>query len=205
MDQFFNTSRKMVLVKDMSNDIDFDLIEKEFATLTWGPNTYNEISDDKFFFNREIFKDIKQSLESECENYLRNGHGCFDFENLTITNSWGNITQPNQSHHEHSHPFSIVSGVIYLDDNPENLNLTLDTYVAEIPHYLLKKTAHISLRDLTKSENNLKHHMVLFLSNTGHSVGQTKSDSSPRRSVAFNTFWKGTTGRNNSELGSHTF
>lgn len=205
MDQFFNTSRKIILVKDMSSILDFNLINNEFNGLTFSPNTYNDISDEKYLFNRDIFKDTKKAIEIECENFLKNGHGCFDFENLTITNSWGNITQPKDAHHEHTHPFSVVSGVIYLDDNPENLNLKLDMYVAEIPHFIPKMTPQVALKDLIGTENNLHQHMVLFLSNTGHSVNQTDSKSMPRRSIAFNTFWKGITGVKGADLGNHVF
>jgi len=205
MDQFFNTARKMILVKDMSDFIDFEKINKEFDTLDFGPNTLNLISNDKFLFNREGFENIKQVLEGECESFLRNGHGCDNFEHLAMSNSWANITHPGDSHHEHSHPFSIVSGVLYLDDNPDNLNLTLDTHIAEIPYFLFKKTAYVSLKALVGEGNNLKNHLVLFLSNTGHSVESTSIDSTPRRSVAFNTFWKGVTGSPSAELGSFKF
>ena len=201
VDHFFNIAKSIVLVKDLTDVIDFDLINSEFDKLTFKKNISNGISEEMHLFDKAEFAEIKSKLELECESYMRNAHQVIDFEHLRITNSWGNITSPGESHHDHSHPFSVVSGTLYLDDNPDNLNLCLDTYSPDIPYFLYKKTSFISLKRLIGEENNLKNHMVLFLSNTGHHVGTTES-TVPRRSIAFNTFWKGLIGKAGADLGS---
>jgi uncharacterized protein (TIGR02466 family) len=194
MEECLNISRKIVLIKDLSNLIDFDLINKTIDNLEFGPNKSNRISQNKRIFDMPELLGIKGVLEHESEGFLRHGHGLKDFENLIMTTSWVNITDPGQMHHVHKHPFSIVSGVIYLDDNPENLNLQLHVDMPEIPYFLYTEDTYLTLKTLTGNKNNLKNHLVLFLSNTGHGVEKTASDSMPRRSISFNTFWKGTTG-----------
>jgi uncharacterized protein (TIGR02466 family) len=210
MNNFINCAKKIALVKDMSNSIDFDLIDEQFKLLEFKENITNDISVELNLFDNTIFRDIKRVLEEECEGFLRNAYGVTQFENLTMTNSWANITKSGESHHMHLHPFSVVSAVLFLDDNPANYNLHLGGHVEQIPHYIEQPTYHIPLSALVKSvgtdttTTNLKHHLVLFLSTTSHFVKTVEGDI-PRRSIAFNTFWKGTTGPQEHVLGSYTF
>lgn len=194
-----------MLIKDMTNILDFELIRKEFSSLFWQKNFHNSISDDFSFFNRDCFVETKEKLENECGSYLRNAHNCHDFEKLAITNSWGNETRQNESHHLHQHAFSVVSGVIYLDDNPSNLNFFVEMDLKQIPYFSTIKTPYMRLKDFIGTENNLKNHMILFLSNVGHGVEQVQSGSMPRRSISFNTFWKGFVGEPENELNNYKF
>ena len=194
----------------MSEIIDFNLINSEFNLLEFRENVTNDISADLNLFDKDIFKNIKRSLEQECEGFLKNAYMVTEFDQLTMTQSWGNITKQGDAHHMHLHPFSIVSAVIFLDDNPNNYNLHLGAHVEQIPHYIEQPTYHVPLRNLVQSigvdttSTNLKNHLVLFLSNTSHFVKTVEGDI-PRRSVAFNTFWQGITGPKDHVLGSYTF
>lgn len=205
MDQFVNIAKKMILIKDMSEEIDFDLIDKTFAEMEFMPNRANNISTDLHMFDRPGFEKIKETMIQESVNYLINAHGFTlgsDFNGLKITNSWANATAPGQCHHEHTHPFSIVSGVLFLDDNPDNLNLTLEAYLPEIPHYIPRKSNHVILKAMLPEDTTLSKHLVLFLSNIGHHVEPTGDDAKIRRTLSFNTFWTGRVGDSESELGS---
>ena len=205
MDKFVNIHSNYILVKDLTNVLDFDLINKQFLTLSWEENMYNSISKDFFFFNRDVFVDVKEKLEQECASYLRNAHKCYDFEKLVITNSWGNKTKENESHHVHDHSFSVVSGVIYLDDNPENLNFFLELNASKIPFYNSQVGSYVSIGNIIGTENNLKNHVILFLSNTNHGVNKVTQGSKVRRSVSFNTFWKGRVGQSDIPLSNFSF
>ena len=217
MNVVLNPANDFILIKDMSDIINFKLIDKEFNNLKFQNNQFNRISINTDFFDKNTFKTTKNILGSECKKYLNE---CFNIQNLytdiTLTNSWGNITEPDQIHHEHMHPFSVVSGVIYLDDNIDNLNLNfvLTNKSPQIPYFMDKDpTAHISLKSLLEmynynpvEHNNLKNHLILFLSNLKHHVTQTPLESSiPRRSISFNTFWKGVVGHASNPLNSIGF
>lgn len=206
MDQFINIASNCILVKDMSNIIDFKTIDEEFDKLSFVENQYNHISTDLNFFDKDVFTETKASLIRECENYLGNSFRVTEFEHLKMTNSWGNITKPGEKHHEHQHPFSVVSGVIYLDDNPCNYNLQLEQFFPETPYFLYRKKFFSSLADLMPipDPKNLQYHLVLFLSNTHHSVANTSTNDIDRRSIAFNTFWSGNVGSQNM-LNSYKF
>ena len=120
----FTPANELIYIKDMTDIIDFKSINTEFNKLKFIKNQYNDITYGLKFFDNNIFENTKKLLELECETYLNECYNIKDmYENITITNSWGNKTKPKQSHHEHIHPLSIVSGVIYLDNNIDNLNL----------------------------------------------------------------------------------
>jgi uncharacterized protein (TIGR02466 family) len=204
MNSFFNLSTNLILIKDLSDEIDFDLIRLEFDKLEFKQNLYNEISTDQEFFNKPAFKEIKEKLETECGEYLKNAYGANLFEKIEITNSWANKSAPAGSHQDHAHPFSIVSGVLYLDDNPDNLNFAMNTSFQEIPCYLYRKQTQATIKDLAGDGDNLKNHLLLILSNVGHQVFPSQTDTL-RRTIAFNTFWKGYTGTVNDVLNSKVF
>lgn len=213
MDILFNLSQNFIVVKDLSTLVDFTAIEDEWNKLTWTKNINNLISDEMNFFDKQVFINSKNIIEDECKKYLDNIFLLKDYyTDLKLTRSWGNITNPGAMHHEHKHPFSIVSGVIYLDDNPSNLNLYIESYFPEIPYFISKSTSYAALKHLIadmnisdKEHKNLKHHMVLFLSNKSHFVESDTTTTLNRRSLSFNTFWKGNTGVKTSALGSLDF
>ena len=197
MNEFINTATQYVLIKDISDIVDFEVLNQEFDTLDYVKNLSNEISDNKTFFDRKSLKSIKNTLSKECHNFLVTAYKVRDFEELKVTNSWGNVTKTGESHHAHTHPFSVVSGVIYLDDNPSNLNLNLEVFVPQIPYFMLREPCFTPLYEWVnrKETNNLQNHLVLFLSNTKHFVTENKEDLD-RRSVSFNSFWSGHVGGN---------
>ena len=209
MDKVFNLHNDFILIKDISNVINFKAIDKEFNSLKFQNNQFNKISSNLNFFDKNTFRTTKNLLGQECKSYLNQYYGIKDYyTDLSITNSWCNITESGQRHHEHLHSFSVVSGVLYLDDNPDNLNLNflLKNRNAEVPYFMQPPvTIKMSLRNVLEvndiypiEHNNLKNHLILFLSNLPHLVTPNELESSvPRRSISFNTFWKGSVGQYN--------
>jgi uncharacterized protein (TIGR02466 family) len=216
MNMILNPAQELIYIKDMTNLIDFKSINTEFNNLEFVKNKHNEITNQLKFFDNIIFQDTKTALEIECENYLNESYNIKEmYDSISITNSWGNITKSKQSHHEHIHPLSVVSGVIYLDNNIDNLNLNfvLKNRGAEIPYFIEQdKEAHMSLKTILEmyehnpiTHNNLKNHLILFLSNLKHHVTPTPINSIPRKSISFNTFWKGMIGKKGNPLNSLGF
>jgi hypothetical protein len=213
MEMLFNTSSKYILVKDMTDLLDFDAINKEFETLAWKENIANKVSIEMDLFDRESLVNLKSIIIEDCKQYLNHTANMEPhYDDLVMTRSWANITEPGQGHHDHVHPFSIVSGAIFLDNNPSNLNLYIESFMPEIPYFITKSKAYVSLKSLLNdmgakpSEHNyLKNHMVLFLSNSSHFVENIPMEVPARKSISFNTFWKGLVGVRGEALGSHVF
>lgn len=113
MDSLINIASKHILVKDMTKLLDFDKLNEEYNTLAWKNNIANKVSIEMNFFDRESLIEYKKPILNECKQYLNYTLNLNHFyDDLVMTNSWGNLTDPGQSHHDHVHPFSIVSSVI---------------------------------------------------------------------------------------------
>lgn len=213
MDNLCNLAQRYIHIKDISHLVNFDLLNLQVASLKFKNNNNNLISENMHLLDQELFHDFKKGLELECINYINNTLGIGPlYQGLKITNSWANLTRPGESHHEHTHPFSVVSGVIFLDNNPDNLNLFVEGYMPEVPYFFSQQKSYVGLKHLFENigvepvnVSNLKNHLILFLSNSAHFVENTSNLSPDRRTISFNTFWKGQVGVNQESLGSYDF
>ncbi len=213
MDSTFNIAQRLIYIKDMTGVLDFDAIHTEFDKLTYTQNIGNTISIDKLFFDKPNLNSSKKILEKECEKYLNNTLNISDYyTNLRMTNSWGNITKAGGEHHDHIHPFSIVSGIVFLDNNKDNFNLYVEGYMPQVPYFMTNSKSYVNIRNLFNDFNivgdehkNLQNHLILFLSNSHHFVEKTNANSPDRRTISFNTFWTGSTGLHSDSLGSIVF
>jgi uncharacterized protein (TIGR02466 family) len=114
---------------------------------------------------------------------------------LKLTQSWTNVTQFGENHHQHYHPNSIISGVIYINADKDCDNISF-TNTKEIRPFQFD----------VKDNNGYNSHlynlpvgtgfMVLFPSLMFHGVPETKSKT-PRVSLAFNSYFEGKFGIQN--------
>jgi hypothetical protein len=208
---FLNHFQHIILLKDLSTEIDVEILRKEFDNVDYIENAGNLITKNKYLLDRtDKLKKIKSTLQVEASNFLINAHNLKDkFKELLITTSWGNVSRKNEFHHEHTHPYSVVSGVFFIDNCISNYNFTLNIQPPEIPYHnhltkckcaipALLATNYIPLE---KIKNNLQGYAVFFLSNVMHSVQPIERDD-VRRTLSFNTFFKGKTGEEEDELNS---
>ena len=162
-------------------------------------NTGNINTKDNYILNNKEFKNIKKFLDKHCKNYLNTIICPKNNIELYITQSWLNYTDANQYHHQHQHPNSVISGVLYFDSDIKN-----DKILFSDP---------IVYRQISPEINNTKYNLwnsgtwffpvetgnlFMFPSSTTHQV-ETKQGNNTRISLAFNTFYKGSVG-SNSEL-----
>jgi hypothetical protein len=196
-----------IFFKDLSSVINSTDLETAYRETRFQPNIKNSISKDLHVFDTfSYLGNLKKTCEEISTNFLKT---CYypDFEELIVTTSWFNNTTKEQHHHRHIHPFSVLSGIIYLDDNPENLNLNIFRKIPDIPYVEKGGVERLGLdmilsMNQTIPTNNLKNHLVLFLSSTNHDVSKVINEKKARRSLAFNTFFKGTVGMRSNPLGS---
>jgi len=200
MDQALNIARLPILVKDLSDTVDCDSVSKNVSKLELIENIKNSITEEKDMCKKPEFTQLGEVLKNESAQYLRNfwmDDPTHSFEDLQITESWANQSVKGEEHHLHQHPFSVVSGVMFLSDTPDNLNLTFENEITPVPYWRTgTRKAYFSVRDLVGDQNNLKNHIVIFLSTTGHMVQPVQGDT-PRVTISWNTFWKGKVGNIN--------
>jgi uncharacterized protein (TIGR02466 family) len=159
-------------------------------------NLGNISSKDNYILNRKEFKNINKFINQCCEDYLKRIISPKNNIELYITQSWLNYTEENQYHHKHEHPNSVVSGVLYFDCDKENDKIKFSNSKGyqqikpEIDQYNIWNSYTWWFPVETGQ-------LVMFPSSTIHQV-DTKQGNNTRISLAFNTFYKGTIGSNNS-------
>lgn len=200
----------LVLIKDFRDKWNWTTIENSISSQKMSKQANYTITENKDFFGVSQLYDIKQDILQECKTFVSNVFPMqFEFD-LKLTSSWVNSMQSSEQHPWHSHPFSVVSGVIFLDNHPENSELTFKNNIdfSTPPYSLLDVDYYTSLTSLLDedqlSTHNLQHHLVLFYSNLTHGVPPLVTPIKSRRTISFNTFWTNEVNFG-STLNSHTF
>ena len=157
-------------------------------------NTGNINTKDNYILNRKEFKNIKKLLDKHCKEYLETIISPKNNLELYITQSWLNYTEANQYHHQHQHPNSVISGVLYFDSDIKN-----DKILFTHPIVYQQIKPDIEKFNLWNSSTWFfpveTGNLIMFPSSTTHQV-ETKQGNNTRISLAFNTFYKGTVGSN---------
>jgi uncharacterized protein (TIGR02466 family) len=157
------------------------------------PNVKNYTGVNNYFLDNPKLLHIKEYLEVLLTSYLHEIYRPYskDIE-IYITQSWINIAQKGQGHHEHYHPNSILSAVIFLDIDKGDCT----TFIKERDHlslrlipeeYTLGNSSSWKVGDVNTND------MLVFPSQLSHEAQSVKS-SRERITLAFNTFISGTVG-----------
>ena len=154
------------------------------------PNISNRTSANSYIFENEILKEIKQLCEIEINKYFQEVYQPCNDVSLYITQSWINFTDHKQSHHQHTHANSFISGCLYLDVDKETDKITFHKPSSQLGVETKNYNIYNSNSWWLNVENK---QLLMFPSNLAHSVEPTKSEKT-RISIAFNTFFKGTLG-----------
>tara|TARA_Y100000593_G_scaffold22971_1_gene45651 strand:- start:851 stop:1477 length:627 start_codon:yes stop_codon:yes gene_type:complete len=140
-------------------------------------------SDDSYLLSNEEFKDIKNFLKESVDRFTTNVINTK--QRLVITQCWANRNPKGSKHHEHVHPNSIVSGVMYFQINEK------------LPPISFAKDRQdgMKLDPIKYNHMNSESFMlpcktgelILFPSSLRHSVPINQGEED-RISVSFNTF-----------------
>ena len=158
-------------------------------------NIGNFSTKDTYILNNKEFKNIKKFLDKHCKNYLNTIICPKNNIELYITQSWLNYTDANQYHHQHQHPNSVISGVLYFDSDIENDRILFSKSGYEQMISNIDKTKFNLWNSETWFFPVKTGRLIMFPSSTIHQV-ETKKGKNTRISLAFNTFYKGALGSN---------
>jgi uncharacterized protein (TIGR02466 family) len=153
-------------------------------------NEGNIYTEDNYILNRKEFKNIKIFLEDCCKDYLEKIICPENNIELYITQSWLNYTKENQFHHKHSHPNSVVSGVLYFNCNKDSIKF----YNSNINHTIKPLIKNYNFwNSETWTFPTKTGELFMFPSSLNHGV-DIKKENNIRISLSFNTFYKGVLG-----------
>ena len=154
---------------------------------------YNRQSEDTFVLDKPELSNVRAFIESKIYKYVKEVMSSNN--ELMITQSWINKSGKGESHHEHVHPNSLISGVWY------------PVISEKLPPIQFRSRAQRDVSLSTEKFNNFNSatfllpmkagELILFPSNLTHSVPANQSEIE-RISLSFNTWAKGSLGDINS-------
>lgn len=149
---------------------------------------YNSQSVDTFLLDKQELSKIRVFIEESIDCYVKNI--IKSNRQLVITQSWSNRSSKNQSHHEHIHPNSIISGVFYfkIDNLPP-----IKFKNSKISNFGLEVTEQNNFNSFEYYFPAKNGELIIFPSDLEHSVPINNCDEE-RISLSFNTFAKGNIG-----------
>lgn len=156
-------------------------------------NMGNTSSEDSYICKKSKISFLTDFFTHSVNNYFRQVCNPKADLQLYITQSWINYTQKNQYHHKHAHPNSLISGVFYVDTDPEKDRI-----------YFYKSQSWQQIKYEIKDYNLFNseswwyearpNSLIIFPSYLEHNVENLGETERTRISISFNTWTKGTIG-----------
>lgn len=165
-----------------------DVSDVQLEPTNWIRNYENYTSESHYILDLECYRDLKEQINTEVQEYFRNIMHAVPELDIYITESWINKTEKDQHHHRHRHPNSILSGVLYLQTESDTGEIT----------FVSSKYDMVEIEQVDSNIYNSRSWSVIpesgmlliFPSDVEHMVGLYLGDR-PRISLSFNTFVKG--------------
>ena len=143
----------------------------------------NYRSDDSYLLRNEEFKNIKTFLSESVDKFTKNVYN--SKQRLVITQCWANRNPKGSKHHEHVHPNSIISGVMYFQMNEKLPPIQFAKSIQDGVKLDPIKYNHVNAESFMLPCK--PGELILFPSSLKHSVPINVGDED-RISVSFNTF-----------------
>jgi hypothetical protein len=105
-----------------SYELDRKLTKKELkfiSDLDRVKNEGNSNSKDNYIFKNPELKGIADFCQGCLESYAQLVYAPRENIGVYITQAWANWTKPGEFHHKHAHQNSFISGVFYVNADPE--------------------------------------------------------------------------------------
>ena len=151
-------------------------------------NYDNLITKSKTILQDYAFTNLNIQIKEHLKHYVNEILGYH--AELKLTQSWINFNHTGTSHATHNHNNSIVSGIIYVSEDPPPVVFYNTIQERDMVPTIKKQTPYNSR---TYYLNAQKDMLVLFPSFIPHAV-VVNDNSNTRVSLAFNTFYTGVIG-----------
>ena len=150
---------------------------------------YNRQSEDTFVLDRPELSNVRAFIEAKLHEFVTKIYASTD--KLVITQSWLNKSKKGESHHEHVHPNSMVSGVWYPQIHEQMPPIQFRSRTQR--DVSLQTEQYNTFNSATFMLPMKRGELILFPSNLTHSV-PTNVGEEERISLSFNTWPKGNMG-----------
>ena len=150
---------------------------------------YNRQSEDTFVLDRPELSNIRAFIEAKLHEFVTKIYASTD--KLVITQSWLNKSKKGESHHEHVHPNSMISGVWYPQIHEQMPPIQFRSRNQR--DVSLQTEQYNTFNSATFMLPMKRGELILFPSNLTHSV-PTNVGEEERISLSFNTWPKGNMG-----------
>jgi len=168
-------------------EIQFFREELHDAVTTLG----NSASRNKNVLAADAMSAIRAALEENLSNYFKIVYNTANNVQLKITQSWLSLSRKGEAHHTHSHPNSVVSGVLYISlASQDGINFYRNEDLLWYELIPAEQNYYNAYRYFIETKVG---DLVLFPSNLKHGVKEVTEDVE-RLSLAFNTFFDGELG-----------
>tara|TARA_Y100001951_G_C11232187_1_gene235299 strand:+ start:71 stop:757 length:687 start_codon:yes stop_codon:yes gene_type:complete len=157
----------------------------------------NHRSEDAYLFDNfaEELKDIKSFCKHELLRYLKEIEGAdTNLAGLRITQSWLNLTKPQESHHPHTHPNSYLSGVLYIKCLPNDHIVFRNRSHRMYNNMEFPKKKETQTNSLNIGQVITEGDLIIFPSWVPHYVDLNETKYHERISLSFNSFPTGEMG-----------
>lgn len=155
------------------------------------PNLLNSNSEDNYVLDNPVLHNLKEKLLESLQVYLYNVLKATADVQIYITQSWVNYTKEQQAHHTHTHKNSFLSGVLYIDADPEKDSIN---FFKSVCNQISVPTSEWNIFNSESWKVTTETgKIVVFPSNLQHAV-EVKHGTNTRISLAFNSFIKGNLG-----------
>lgn len=174
---------------------EFNSSEKKYISeLEMIDNIGNLMSKNDRVLDSKELSDLKLFIDEQIFNFKKNLLHIKDENEIYITQSWVNNSSSNQYHPKHKHPNSVISGVMFFDEDdgkdlaPIRFHRTLEMFPLNFSFDELNEF-NASAREFDPASGML----MLFPSLLEHDVDKNMSDRM-RVSISFNTYVRGLVG-----------
>jgi uncharacterized protein (TIGR02466 family) len=147
-------------------------------------NQGNTTSTDNFVLRNPALTSLRSFIEDSVSEYFKNTANPKHDVSLRVTQSWCNYSEPGQFHHKHAHPNSYVSGVFYVQTNPDDRIYFYRDGYQQIKFPPLEWNQYNSESWWFEATTGK---LILFPSSAQHMVPQVQGEET-RISLSFNTF-----------------
>lgn len=152
----------------------------------------NASTRDKSVLNNPALSDLRDTLQQHLDEYFKTIYNTSNRVSLKITQSWLTLSRQGESHHAHTHPNSVASGVLYINLAKED-GISFHRNEDNLWHELLPAQENY-FNAKRYFINTQVGDILLFPSHVRHGVREVV-DPVERVSLSFNSFFEGELGK----------